>query len=401
VEIPKGRALNLPPALSNAKGKKMLRQFSILLIAAAAMGLAVESGCNCASAGGGFTMPPPVVTTAPVVSQDVPVYLDEIGRTTATEVVNIVPQVSGKIVGRDFEDGTDLHTGQELFAIDPRPYQAALDQAQAMLEQNQAQLANAKTNFTRVASELPSKAVSQQDYDNAKSAVDVADANVKAAQAAIETASLNVEYCTLKSPIDGRAGQRLVDVGNIVNANSTSLLSIQKLVPIYVDFTVAENELGRVRENLAKSPLRVLVESPDNPGRQIEGEVTFLDNSVQDGTGTIRLRAMVPNNNRQLWPGQFVHVRLILYTMKDARLIPANAVQVGQAGSYVFVVHADKTAEQRNITTGQRQGEKVVVLDGLKEGETIVQSGQLMVIAGGPVTVLASAPPQAAQGAAK
>jgi len=378
----------------------MLRRISVLLIAAAAMGLAVESGCNRASAGGGFTMPPPVVTTAPVVTQDVPAYLDEIGKTTATEVVNIVPQVSGKIVGRDFEDGTDLHTGQELFAIDPRPYQAALDQAQALLEQNQAQLVNAKANFTRIASELPSKAVSQQDYDNGKSAVDVADANVKAAQAAIETASLNLEYCTIKSPIDGRAGQRLVDAGNIVNANSTSLLSIQKLVPIYVDFTVAENDLGQVRENLAKGPLKVLVESPDDPGRNIEGEVTFLDNSVQDGTGTIRLRATVPNKNRQLWPGQFVHVRLVLYTMRDAKLIPANAVQVGQAGSYVFVIHADNTAEQRNVTTGQRQGDEIVALDGLKEGETIVHTGQLMVISGGPVTVLASAP-QAAQGAAK
>jgi multidrug efflux system membrane fusion protein len=378
----------------------MLRQFSILLIAAAAIGLAVGSGCNRASAGGGFTMPPPAVTTAPVVSQDVPAYLDEIGRTTATEVVNIVPQVSGKIIGKSFEDGADLHAGEKLFAIDPRPYQAALDQAQAMLEQNQAQLANAKTNFTRVASELPSKAVSQQDYDNAKSAEDVADANVKAAQAAIETASLNLEYCTIKSPIDGRAGQRLVDVGNVVNANSTSLLSIQKLAPIYVEFTVAENELDSVRENLAKGPLKVLVEPPDNQGRDIEGDVTFLDNSVQDGTGTIRLRATVPNNNRQLWPGQFVHVRLILYTMKDAKLIPANAVQLGQAGSYVFVIHSDNTAEQRNITAGQRQGEKVVVLDGLKEGETIVQSGQLMVIAGRPVIVLASTPPSA-QGAAK
>jgi len=345
-------------------------------------------------------MPPPAVTTAPVVSQDVPAYLDEIGRTTATEVVNIVPQVSGKIIGKSFEDGADLHAGEKLFAIDPRPYQAALDQAQAMLEQNQAQLANAKTNFTRVASELPSKAVSQQDYDNAKSAEDVADANVKAAQAAIETASLNLEYCTIKSPIDGRAGQRLVDVGNVVNANSTSLLSIQKLAPIYVEFTVAENELDSVRENLAKGPLKVLVEPPDNQGRDIEGDVTFLDNSVQDGTGTIRLRATVPNNNRQLWPGQFVHVRLILYTMKDAKLIPANAVQLGQAGSYVFVIHSDNTAEQRNITAGQRQGEKVVVLDGLKEGETIVQSGQLMVIAGRPVIVLASTPPSA-QGAAK
>jgi multidrug efflux system membrane fusion protein len=373
----------------------MLRQFSVLLIAAAAMGLAVGSGCNRAGAAGGFTMPPPVVTTAPVTIQDVPAYLDEIGKTTATEIINVIPQVSGKIVGRDFEDGTDLHAGQTLFAIDPRPYQAALDQAQALLEQNQAQLANAKTNFTRVASELPSKAVSQQDYDNAKSAVDVADANVKAAQAAIETASLNLEYCTIKSPIDGRAGQRLVDAGNVVNANITNLLSIQKLVPIYVDFTVAENELDRVRENLAKGPLEVLVELPDNPGRNIEGEVTFLDNSVQDGTGTIRLRATVPNANRQLWPGQFVNVRLILTTIRGAKLVPSEAIQIGQQGPFVFIVGDNGTVDQRIVTPGQRQGDMIVVEKGLAGDETVVRSGQMMLNPGVPVIVQKSGAPAA------
>lgn len=382
----------------------MIRKVFMLASAAVAACLAAlaVSGCNRASAqGGGFTMPPPVVTTAPVTTADVPVYLEEIGRTTASEVVNIIPQVSGKIVGKYFEDGTDLHAGQKLFAIDPRPYQAALDQALAMLEQNQAQFDNAKNNFARVASELPSKAVSQQDYDNAKDNVDVGDANVKAAQAAIETAKLNLEYCSINSPIDGRAGQRLVDVGNVVNANSTSLLSVQKLTPIYVDFTVAENELDRVRENLAKGPLKVLIQTPDNPDRDVAGEVTFLDNAVQDGTGTIRLRATVPNKNSELWPGQFVHVRLILYTMKDARLIPAEAVQVGQAGSYIFVIHPDKTAEQRAVTTGQRQGDKIVVLDGLQPGETVVLTGQLMVIPQKPVMIIPTAAGPAMQGAAR
>ncbi|MGD0388787.1 MAG: efflux RND transporter periplasmic adaptor subunit [Tepidisphaeraceae bacterium] len=364
----------------------MLRQFSVFLIAAAAIGLAVGSGCNRAS-GGGFTMPPPVVTTAPVAIQDVPAYLDEIGKTTATEIVNIVPQVSGKIVGKDFEEGADLHAGQTLFAIDPRPYQAALDQAQAMLEQNQAQLANAKTNFTRVASELPSRAVSQQDYDNAKSAVDVADANVKAAQAAIETASLNLEYCTLKSPIDGRAGQRLVDVGNIVTADTTSLLSVQKISPIYVDFTVPENELDGVRRNLAQGPLKVLVTTPGNPAGNIDGLVTFLDNSVQDGTGTIKLRAIVPNQGRELWPGQFVNVRLILTTIRDAKLVPSEAIQIGQQGPFVFIVADNSTVEQRSVTPGQRQGDMIVVEKGLAGDETVVRSGQMMLNPGVPVIV--------------
>ena len=342
---------------------------------------------------GGFKMPPPAVTTAPVATADVPVYLDEIGRTTATEIVNIVPQVSGKIVGRDFEDGADLHAGQKLLAIDPRPYQAALDQAQAMLEQSQAQLANARTNFARVASELPSKAVSQQDYDNAKSAQDVADANVKAAQAAIETANLNLEYCTIKSPIDGRAGERLVDVGNVVNANLTSLLSIQKLAPIYVEFTVAENELDRVRENLAKGPLKVLVKSPSNPGDEIEGDVTFLDNSVQDGTGTIKLRATVANKSRQLWPGQFVNVRLILTTIRGAKLIPSEAIQIGQQGPFVFIVGNDGTVQQRDVTPGQRQGEMTVIEKGLAGDEEVVRSGQMQLNPGMPVIVQPVAAP--------
>jgi multidrug efflux system membrane fusion protein len=356
------------------------------------------TGCNRATAQGGFTMPPPVVTTAPVATADVPVYLDEIGKTTATESVNIIPQDSGQIVKRFFEDGTDIKAGEQLFLIEPRPFQAVIDQADAALQQNQALLANAKTNFDRVASELPSKAVSQQDYDNAKNTVEVAKANVKAAQAGIESAKWNLDNTSITSPIDGRAGQRLVDVGNVVNANSTMLLSIQKIAPIYVDFTVAENDLDRVRENLAKGPLKVLVETPDVSGREVEGEVTFLDNTVQDGTGTIKLRASVPNKNRELWPGQFVHVRLILNTLKDANLIPAEAVQVGQAGSYVYVIHDDKTAEQRIITPGQRQGDQIVVLNGLKAGEVVVKTGQLMVIPHMPVMIIPSAPPTA-QGA--
>ena len=180
-----------------------------LLPAAAAsvcLALAAISGCDRAGAqGGAFTMPPPVVTTAPVVTEDVPSYLDEIGKTTAYEMVNIVPQVTGQIIKRSFQDGAELKAGQNLFSIETRPFKAVLDQALAALEQSQAQLANAKSNFDRASSELPSKAVSQQDYDNAKNAVDVADANVKAAQATIEASRWNLDNCTINSPIDGRA----------------------------------------------------------------------------------------------------------------------------------------------------------------------------------------------------
>lgn len=367
----------------------MVRHISLVasLALAALLGFCALTGCNRASGNAGFTMPPPTVTTAPVVVADVPVYLDEIGKTSSSEVVNIVPQVSGKIVARYFTDGADLQKGEKLYLIDQRPYQAALDQAHAMLQQSQAQLANAKTNFDRVASELPSKAVSQQDYDNAKNAVDVADANVKSAQASVETAQLNLEYCSIDSPIDGRASQRLVDAGNVVTGNLTSLLDIQKITPIYVDFTVAENELDRVRENLAKGPLKVIVQSPNDPGKSIDGELTFLDNAVQDGTGTIKLRATVPNQDRQLWPGQFVRVQLILTTLKNAMLVPAEALQVGQQGPFVFAVGPKDTAEQISVVPGQRQGDRIVIEKGLSGDEIIVRSGQMMLIAGAPVVV--------------
>jgi multidrug efflux system membrane fusion protein len=170
-------------------------------------------------------------------------------------------------------------------------------------------------------------------------------------------------------------------------ANVTSLLDIQKLVPIYVDFTVPENELDRVRANLAKGSLKVIVDSPNNPGQSIDGELTFLDNAVQDGTGTIKLRATVPNQDRQLWPGQFVRVRLILTTLKGAMLVPAEALQVGQQGPFVFAVGSNNTAEQINVVPGQRQGDLIVIEKGLSGDESIVRSGQMMLNPGVPVVV--------------
>jgi len=355
--------------------------------------MATIQGCDRGGASAaGFTMPPPVVTTAPVTIQDVPSYLDEIGRTAPFEMVNIVPQVTGQIVRRSFEDGADLHAGQPLFSIETTPFKAALDQAQAALEQSQAQFSNAQSNFNRVAGELPSKAVSQQDYDNAQNAVAVADANVKAAQAMIESAKYNLDNCSITSPIDGRAGARVVDAGNVVTANTTMLLSIQKITPIYIDFTVPETELDRVRENLANSP-----------NRDITGEVDFLDNSVQNATGAIQLRATVENKDRALWPGQFVDVRLILTTLKSAKLIPVEALQIGQQGPFVFVVEKDSTVAQKDVTPGQRQGDMVVIEKGLDGDEAIVRTGQMMLNPGVPVIVqnaaAAGAPAAPAAGA--
>jgi multidrug efflux system membrane fusion protein len=211
---------------------------------------------------------------------------------------------------------------------------------------------------------------------------------------------LNLEYCTIVSPIDGRAGLLLVDPGNVVSANSSNLVVVQKLVPIYADFTVPELELDRVRANMAKGTLQVLVHIQDDPRPPAQGNLEFLDNSIQDGTGTIKLRAQLDNQDRRFWPGQFVQVRLILATEHNAVLVPNEAVQVGQQGAYVFVLKPDGTAEQRPITPGERQGDQTVVENGLASGETVIRTGQMMVIPGFPVIVTNPAATQPAPASA-
>jgi multidrug efflux system membrane fusion protein len=275
-----------------------------------------------------------------------------------------------------------------LFTIDPRPYQAQLALAQANLAQAKAALELAKINFDRVASVTDQRAVARQDYDAKKNAVDVADAQVKQNQAAVESARLNLDYCTIHSPINGRAGQRLVDVGNVVNVNASTLLVIQRLDPVYADFTIPEHELTAVQQNMARGTLRVEVRLPDDPGEPREGELTFLDNSVQEGTGTVKLRATVANKDRRFWPGRFVQIRLVLSSRKDAVLIAAEAPQMSAKGQFVYVVKADSTAELRPVRVGQRQGDLVVIDSGLKAGERVVTNGQLGVTPGGQVKII-------------
>lgn len=343
-----------------------------------------------------FERPPAPVTVVTAVAQDVPIYLDEIGKVVAREVVSIQPQVSGRITRIHFTDGADVTTGQILFTIDPRPYEAQLNSAEANLGQAKAALDLAKINFERVASVTDQRAVSRQDYDAKKNAVAVAEAQVKQNEAAVQTARLNLEYCTIRSPINGRAGQRLVDLGNVVTANSGSLLVIQRLDPIYADFTITESNLTAVQRNMASGTLKVEVRLPNEPDKPRNGALTFLDNSVQESTGTVKLRATLPNGDRRFWPGRFANVRLILGVHRQAVLIPADAPQMSAKGTFVYVVKADSTAELRPVKVGQRQDELVVIEQGVKAGEHVVRSGQLGVTPGGKVTIAQPAGPRTA-----
>ena len=339
-----------------------------------------------------FEQPPSSVTVSTAISRDVPVYLDEIGKNGAFESVTVTPQLGGRITERHFEDGANLQKGQLLFVIDPRPFQAQLDSAKANLAQAKAALELAKIQFARDEGLVGTKAISKQDYDTKKNTVDVDQAQVEAAQAALETAKLNLEYCFIHSPIEGRAGARLVDIGNVVQANTTSLLLIQRLDPIYADFTVTERDLPDVQKQMVRGNLQAQVRLPsDGADRPRMGKVTFLDNAVQNGTGTVNLRATVPNSDRHFWPGQFVNVRLVLSTEKGAVLIPTEATQISQKGPFVYVVKPDQTAELRIVTLGQRQGGNVVVTSGLAAGENVVLTGHLTVVPGLKVKVVPGA----------
>ncbi len=359
-----------------------------LMLAATALALAATVACSRGNVQAAPAMPLPLVSVVKATAQDVPRYLDEIGRNAAFEAVTVTPQVGGRIVERHFQDGENLAKGQLLFVIDPRPYKAQVDAAQAALAQAKAALDLAKIQFARDEEVIGEHAISKQDYDTKKNAVDVDRAIVESAQAALETAKLNLEYCYIHSPINGRAGARLVDVGNVVQANSTSLLSIQRLDPIYANFTITESDLPAVQKQMSRGGLKAAVRLPSDPESAARiGRIEFLDNSVQNGSGTVNLRATLSNADRHFWPGQFVDVKLVLATERGAVLIPNQAAQISQQGPFVYVVKPDDTAELRPVKLGQRQGDNVVVTSGVTPNERVVLAGQMLVRPGGKVRV--------------
>jgi len=336
--------------------------------------------------------PPRVVAVANAELRDVPFYLDEIGSCTAWETVTIQPQVAGMLVGIHFKDGAEVKKGDQLFSIDPRPYQAALDQAKATLEQDRAKAVFADSQLARNEELRTTKVVSPQDYDNAQSAARAAKAVVQADEAAVAAAQLNREFCDIRSPIDGRTSKRMVDMGNIVTGAS-QLLLIQRQDPMYVDFTVPEGILPQIRRFKEAGTLKVAASFADDPQKSREGAFDFMDSGVQPNSGTVRMRASLDNKDRLFWPGQFVNVRLLLDTVKNAVLVPSEAVQIGQKGPFVFLVKADSTVDLRPVKQGQRQGEDVVVTEGLKPGETVVVTGQVALAPGAKVAPTPMAKP--------
>jgi multidrug efflux system membrane fusion protein len=353
----------------NAKPQQRIPRWAIFLfvvLGAFAVARTLQRGVEAKKA----TQPPvrPVLV-AKVIAKDAPVYLDEIGTCAAYETVQVQAQVNGQIIGRHFQDGAEVKKGDLLFTIDPRPFQAALDQAKA-------QAALDKVTLQRQ-QELRARNVnSAQDLDSAQ-------ANAQKSQAAADAAQVNLDFCYIKSPINGRVGLRNVDVGNLVGPSSPPLVIIQGLDPIYTDFTVAETDLALVRKYLGGPNLKVQTWSPDDNIPPRIGDLYFIDNAVQPGAGTVKARAVTPNPDRALWPSEFVRVRFILDTIKEAKLVPSQAVQISQSGPFVFVMKPDNTVDLRPVKPGQRQdGDLMVIESGVEPDETVVVTGQLALAPG-------------------
>ena len=363
-----------PRRVKVAGGKKQQRIprwgiFLFVILAAFAVAKTLQRGVATAKS----TQPPvrPVLV-AKVISKDVPIYLDEIGTCAAYETVLVQAQVIGKIMVRHFQDGADVKKGDLLFTIDPAPYQAAVDQAKA-------QAALDQVTLKRQADLRARNVIAPQDYDTAV-------ANAQKSQAAAEAAQVNLDYCYIKSPINGRIGLRNVDIGNLVGPSTGSLVTIQGLDPIYTDFTVSETDLALVRKYLGGPNVKVQTWSPDAKIPLRTGDLYFIDTAVQPGSGTVKARGVTPNPDRALWPSEFVRVRFILDTIKDAKLVPSQAVQISQSGPFIFVMKPDNTVDLRPVKPGQRQdGDMVVVESGVETGETVVVTGQLALAPGAKV----------------
>jgi len=368
------RIVNKPPQATKArrKGAHSVPRWAYVLFAVLAVLVLLRTFQRGVSALKPAQAPARPVTVAKVVTKDMPLYLDEIGTCAAYETVLVQAQVTGVIITRNFQDGSDVKKGDLLFTIDPRPFQAALDQAKAQAELDQVNLKRQEDLRVR-------KVISQQDYDTAV-------ANAQKSQAATEAAQVNLDWCFIKSPINGRVGLRNVDVGNLVGPSTPPLVTILGLDPIYTDFTVAENDLPLVRKYLGGSNIKVQTYLQDGSITPRTGDLYFIDNAVQPGSGTVRARGVTPNPDRALWPSEFVRVRFILDTLKNATLVPAQAVQVSQSGPFVFVVKPDNTVDLRPVKPGQRQeGDLTVVESGLKPDETVVVTGQLALAPGAKV----------------
>jgi multidrug efflux system membrane fusion protein len=317
------------------------------------------------------------VAVATVQKQDVPVYLTGLGAVTAFNTANIKSRVDGQIMKVNVREGQNVKEGESLIEIDPRPYQVQLEQTQAQLFRDQAQLRDAKLNLERYTSLIPSGSIAQQQVDTQRALADQLEGTVRNDQGLIDSAKLQIVYCHITAPFSGRVGLRQVDPGNIIHASDTNpMLILTQLEPIAVIFTLAEDLLPSVSQHMQKTTLEVDAFSRDDQTKLAAGKLLTIDNEIDATTGTAKLKAVFDNKDAQLWPNQFVNANLLLETRKNSTVLPTAAILRGPQGTFVYAVKADKTVEARPVTVSLTQGNTTVVSIGVSPGDMVVTDGQ-------------------------
>jgi multidrug efflux system membrane fusion protein len=357
-------------------------------VAAAVAAFLWTGACSSRENASGRAIPGSPVSVAPVVEKDVPLEIASVGRVEPILTVSVKAQVGGEVTRVFFREGQAVRKGDTLFIIDPRPFEIALKQAEALLEKDRALLQNAQSDVARYADLVKKDYVTKEQYDALVANRDVLAAAVKGDEAAAANARLQLEYTTVRSPIDGRTGSLLIDAGNIIKANDTNpAVVIYQMAPIYVQFSVPEQHLPRIKEFMGRESLKTEALPAAGGQAPAPGVLTFVDNAIDQTTGTIMLRATFENRDGVLWPGQFLNVRLILTTEKGVVAVPSQAVQTGQSGQYVYVVKEDKTVELRPVKVNRIFGADSLIDEGLKPGESVVTDGQLRLVPGSRVEI--------------
>jgi membrane fusion protein, multidrug efflux system len=376
----------------------MVMRSSVLLVSAALAASCAAAACSGGEAvsstppsgRGGGQNPPVPVTATKVEQKSVPFDVQAIGTVIAASTVAVRAQITGELMSVNFKEGDEVKEGQVLFTLDKRPFDAALQQAEATLQKDVAQLANAKAQATRYQDLLQRGIAPREQVDQIMTQAAALEGTVAADRANVQSARVQLDYATIEAPISGRTGLLQVHKGNLVRANDTTpIVSINRITPVYVTFAIPESMLPQFKQYMAAGTIRVEARAPNDAGRPSIGRIDFIDIAVDSTTGTIKVKGTFPNEDRKLTPGQFVNVNVTLTTDANATVVPTAAVQSGQQGTYVYVVKSDNTAELRPVTVARTHGDDSIIRTGLKPGETIVTDGQLRLVPGSRVSVKA------------
>jgi membrane fusion protein, multidrug efflux system len=388
------RDYSVPVALSQSLAKRPVLRCrngsrGAIRLAAGAIALAlILAACSDKGGANPAMMPPVPVLAAKVVRRDVPNQLHEIGTVEAFESIAIKARVEGNLEAVKFKEGDFVTKGQLLLTIDPRPFAATLRQAEANQARDQADANQARTDEQRFAFLLKEGVGSRQQYDQAYAKAASMEATVAADRAAVESIRLSLQYAEIRSPIDGRTGKLQAHAGDLIKADADNpIITIAQVEPIYVDFSIPEKDLAQVRQSMGRHPLEVDATIPGDQGPPEHGVLSFVDNSVDKTTGMISLKGLFQNENRRLWPGQFVNATLTLAVIPQAVLVPSQAIQTGQEGPFVYVVGHDMKVKARPVVAGAVIDTETIINRGLSAGETVVTDGQLRLMPGATVRI--------------